>query len=394
MPDLQQGLDWFSRNLIETLPTAIYVCDMEGVIVAFNKYAVELWGRTPEFNQTDEKFCGSHKLFRPDGTYLPHYETPMEGVLRTGQSAHDQEVVIERPDGSRVTVLVNIAPIFDDRGDQMGAVNCFQDLSAQKRAEKERERLHDALRQAQKMEAVGQLTGGLAHDFNNLLAGITGSLELLQIRVGQGKVANLERYITAALGASQRAAALTHRLLAFSRQQTLSVEATDINRVATGMAELVRRTVGPEITVEVIAAEGLWNTLIDRNQLENALLNLCINARDAMPDGGKLTVQTCNRLFDKPTAAEQDMQPGEYVSLSVTDNGVGMPPGIVAHAFDPFFTTKPAGVGTGLGLSMIYGFARQSGGSATIRSEIGRGTAVTLFLPRSREALTSRPIRV
>ena len=242
--------------------------------------------------------------------------------------------------------------------------------------------VEEALRQSQKMEAVGQLTGGLAHDFNNLLTGVTGSLELLQTRIAQGRIKDLDRYVNAAQGAAKRAAALTHRLLAFSRRQTLDPKPTDANRLVGDMEELVRRTVGPEITVETVTAGGLWSTLVDPGQLENALLNLCINARDAMPDGGKITIETGNRWLDTRTARNQDLDPGQYVSLSVSDTGFGMTPDVIAKAFDPFFTTKPIGQGTGLGLSMIYGFAKQSGGQARIHSKVGHGTTVSLYLPR------------
>ena len=226
----------------------------------------------------------------------------------------------------------------------------------------ERGRAEASLRQSQKMEAVGQLTGGLAHDFNNMLAGIGGSLELMKTRLSQGRVDAVERYITAAQGAVRRAAALTHRLLAFSRRQTLEPKPTNINRLVTDMEDLIRRTVGPGIHIEVVGAGGLWTTLVDPNQLENALLNLCINGRDAMPEGGRLTIETANRWLDDRAAAERDIPRGQYVSLCVTDTGTGMTPDVAARAFDPFFTTKPLGGGTGLGLSMIYGFARQSGG--------------------------------
>ncbi|MGH6680015.1 MAG: PAS domain-containing protein [Bradyrhizobium sp.] len=171
--------DWFSGDLLETLPAAVYVCDAEGVVVAYNRRASELWGRTPSPGDTDEKYCGSHKLFRPDGVALPHCETPMEAVLRTGAPAQDMEVVIERPDSSRITVLVNIAPLFGDDGKLVGAVNCFQDLSASKVAERERVQLAEELHQAKKLEAIGQLTAGIVHDFNNLLAVVHGNLELL-----------------------------------------------------------------------------------------------------------------------------------------------------------------------------------------------------------------------
>ncbi len=239
-----------------------------------------------------------------------------------------------------------------------------------------------ALRQSQKMEAVGQLTGGLAHDFNNLLTGVTGSLELLQTRIAQGRIKDVDRYVNAAQGAAKRAAALTHRLLAFSRRQTLAPKPTDMNRLVASMEELIRRTVGPEIAVETVAAGGLWTTLVDPSQLENALLNLCINARDAMPEGGRLTVETGNRWLDARAARERELPPGQYVSLCVSDNGTGMPPEVIARAFDPFFTTKPIGQGTGLGLSMIYGFVRQSNGQARIYSEMGQGTMLCLYLPR------------
>jgi len=238
------------------------------------------------------------------------------------------------------------------------------------------------LRQCQKMEAVGQLTGGLAHDFNNLLTGIIGSLELMEGRVAQGRFNDLDRYMMAAQASAKRAAALTHRLLAFTRQQTLDPQPTNANRLVSGMEELIRRTVGPSIEVEVVTAGGLWPVLVDPNQLENALLNLCINARDAMPDGGRLTIETSNTWLDARAAREQDVLPGQYAAISVTDTGTGMTPDVIEKAFDPFFTTKPIGQGTGLGLSMIYGFSRQSGGQARIYSEVGQGTTMRLYLPR------------
>jgi len=245
-------------------------------------------------------------------------------------------------------------------------------------------RAEQALRQAQKMEAVGQLTGGLAHDFNNLLAGISGSLEVIEKSIALGRTENIARFLATAKGGVTRAAAVTHRLLAFSRLQTLEPKPTNINRLVAGMEELIRHTVGPAIRVEVVGAGGLWSTLVDPNQLENALLNLCLNARDAMPDGGTLTVETANRWLDDGSAAERDLAPGQYVSLSVTDSGVVMDADTIAKAFDPFFTTKPLGAGTCLGLSMTYGFARQSGGQTRIYSEVGRGTTVNLYLPRHR----------
>ena len=258
-----------------------------------------------------------------------------------------------------------------------------RDVTAEREQAEARARLEDQLRQSQKMEAVGQLTGGLAHDFNNLLTGITGSLELLQARIAQGRIKDVDRYVNAAQGAARRAAALTHRLLAFSRRQTLDPRPTDVNRLVVGMEDLIRRTAGPGITVEpMVGAVGLWPVLVDPGQLENALLNLCINARDAMPDGGKITIETGNRWLDRQAAAERDLTPGQYVSMCVSDSGTGMPPEVIARAFDPFFTTKPIGQGTGLGLSMIYGFVQQSGGQVRIYSELGQGATVCIYLPR------------
>lgn len=266
-----------------------------------------------------------------------------------------------------------------------------RDITEDKARQAELEAAQEALRQSQKMEAVGQLTGGLAHDFNNLLAGISGSLDMMQTRIQQGRIAELDKYMVGAQGAARRAAALTHRLLAFSRRQTLEPKPTDLNRLVVEMEDLIRRTVGPEILVESVAKAGLWSTLVDPNQLENALLNLCLNARDAMPDGGKITIETGNRWLDDRAAKERDLAPGQYISLCVSDNGTGMSKETAARAFDPFFTTKPIGVGTGLGLSMIYGFARQSGGQVRIYSEVGKGTMVCIYLPRHGEEAAIEP---
>jgi nitrogen-specific signal transduction histidine kinase len=241
---------------------------------------------------------------------------------------------------------------------------------------------HEALRQAQKMEAVGQLTGGIAHDFNNLLAGISGSLEAIERRLAQGRLEGLERFIKGAQSSSQRAAALTQRLLAFARRQTLDPKPTDVNRLVFGMEELIRRTVGPAIAVEVVGAAGLWPTRVDAAQLESALLNLAINARDAMPEGGRLTIETANKWLDDRAAKERELPPGQYLSLCVTDTGTGMPKEVIERIFDPFFTTKPLGRGTGLGLSMVHGFVRQSGGQVRVYSELGHGTTMCLYLPR------------
>ena len=242
--------------------------------------------------------------------------------------------------------------------------------------------LHDKVRQSQKMEVVGQLTGGIAHDFNNLLTGITGSLELMRTRTAQGRFSDLDRYIRTALTSADRGASLIHRLLAFSRRQTLDPKVVDANRLATSMEELIRHTVGPSIQVETVTSGGLWRTLCDVTQLENALLNLALNARDAMPSGGRLTIVASNAYLDEAHASRHEVAPGQYVAISVADTGAGMPPEVVARVFEPFFTTKPLGQGTGLGLSMVYGFAKQSNGYTRVYSKVGRGTTVRLYLPR------------
>src|ERR1700676_45315 len=257
-----------------------------------------------------------------------------------------------------------------------------RDVTAEKAAAERLRAAEEALLQSQKMEAVGQLTGGIAHDFNNLLTGILGSLDLLQTRLNQGRTDNVARYINAAMTSANRAAALTHRLLAFARRQPLIPKGVDVNQLVVSLEDLLRRTIGETIDLEIAAADDLWWTLCDPNQLESALLNLAINARDAMPDGGKLTVTTANARLDSVTADTPALSPGDYICIGVSDTGVGMSAEVAARAFDPFFTTKPIGQGTGLGLSMIYGFARQSNGHVTIDSKLGRGTSVRLYLPR------------
>jgi signal transduction histidine kinase/CheY-like chemotaxis protein len=251
----------------------------------------------------------------------------------------------------------------------------------------------EVLRQSQKMEAIGQLTGGIAHDFNNLLQAIGGSVAVSQKLLSLGRGAEIDRFLVSAMNSVKRAAALTHRLLAFSRRQPLNPHPVSPNQLLTATSDLFRRTIGESIQLELQLAAGLWLTRCDSNQLENAVLNLIINARDAMPDGGTLIVSTHNaNLDEKYAAVHPGIKPGEYACIAVSDTGIGMPPEVVARAFDPFFTTKPLGQGTGLGLSMIYGFCRQSDGHVWIRSEPEAGTTVELFLPRFDGALDS-PMR-
>jgi signal transduction histidine kinase/ActR/RegA family two-component response regulator len=257
----------------------------------------------------------------------------------------------------------------------------------------ERERIADQLRHSQKMEAVGQLTGGIAHDFNNMLTIIIGSLGLLKRRIETGATKDLLQLINNGLEGAERAANLTARLLAFSRQQPLAPAPIDPNKFISGLFELLQRTLGEAIHVETVLAGGLWRTHADANQLENVLINLCINARDAMPEGGKLTLETGNAYLDDAYAAAHfEVTPGQYVQISVSDTGCGMPPEIIAKVFEPFFTTKAIGKGTGLGLAQVFGFVKQSGGHVKIYSEISQGTSVKLYLPRFRGNGDLQPI--
>lgn len=359
--DPAQGRDGLS---LEQVTANVHPDDREGLASAI-----------AEVIRRGGHYAHQYRVRRRDGRY---YWIEANGRVDLG------------PDGTPLSfpgVLLDVQTrraVEEERDRAAASLRALNDTLEQRVAERTAElmRAEEQLRQSQKMEAVGQLTGGLAHDFNNLLAGVSGSLQLLSIRLSQGRVADVDKYVVAAQGAVRRAAALTHRLLAFSRRQTLDPRPTDVNVLVNGMTDLIQRTVGPGIKVEAVGAAGLWAALVDSGQLENALLNLCINARDAMPDGGRITVETANKWIDHKAAQSHDMPEGQFLSLCVTDTGTGMTPEVIAKAFDPFFTTKPIGMGTGLGLSMIYGFARQSGGQVRIYSEVGQGTTVCIYLPR------------
>ncbi len=355
---------------------AICMLDLDGHVAAWNAGAARIKG------YAEAEILGQHfSLF-----YTPEDRAsglPWHAIARAREvGRYESEGWRVRQDGTRFWASAIIDAIRDDAGTPIGFAKITRDLTERREAQLALERSQAQLMHAQKMEAVGQLTGGLAHDFNNMLTGIAGSLELLRTRLAQGRLAEAERYIATAQGATDRAAALTHRLLAFARRQTLDPRPADPNRLIAGMEDLLRRTMGPHIAIQTAFGSGVWTTLCDPNQLENAILNICINARDAMPDGGRLTIATANVQLDG--TPDRDLEPGAYVVISVTDTGVGMPPDVLARAFDPFFTTKPMGEGTGLGLSMVYGFARQSDGAARLSSEVGGGTTVRIYLPRHR----------
>ena len=273
-----------------------------------------------------------------------------------------------------------------------GFVYCTgRDVTAEREQERELLAAQEALRQSQKMEALGGLTGGIAHDFNNLLTGIIGSLDIVRRRRGAGRHDDVQRFMDAAFASAHRAATLTHRLLAFARRQPLDITSNDINGLIASMGDLLQRTLGEWIEFQTSFASDLWPASTDANQLESAILNLAINARNAMQNGGRLTIETTNTRLDKTyTSLHADVDPGDYVTVSVSDTGTGMAPDVVARAIEPFFTTKSVGAGTGLGLSMVYGFAKQSRGHLRIYSEVGQGTTVKLFLPRSSRDVVAR----
>jgi PAS domain S-box-containing protein len=523
------------QELLEALPVAIYTTDAVGKITFYNEAAVALSGRRPRLG-TDE-WCISWRLFTVDGTPMPHDQCPMARALAEDRPIRGEEAIAERPNGSRVHFQPYPTPLHDDAGTLIGAVNMLVDITERKRDELELQRLstaleervvertreladtiaelreserrfrllvrgvsdyaifmldvegrvtnwnpgaqrikgyteaeivgqhfsifyteddqdagvpqralaiarsvgrfesegwrrrkdghrfwasavidaicdddgkligfakitrdltekraiEDQLRQAQKMEAIGQLTGGIAHDFNNHLAVVVGNLESLKRRfegVTPDRELAFRRLIDGALRGTDRAAALTRQLLAFSRQQTLDPQPIEPGALIEGIFELLRRSLGERITVEAAVPPDIWTILADANQLESALLNLAVNARDAMSDGGRLIISAGNRHLSAVDAAGYpELRPGEYVVISVKDTGTGMPGSVIAKAFEPFFTTKAPSQGSGLGLSQVYGFAKQSGGHATIESEVGIGTTICLHLPRFRGIL-------
>jgi len=352
------------RLSLEQIITSVHPEDRPGLIAAID-----------EVSARGGAYAHQYRVRRADGRYY--------WIEANGRVDHSPEGIALSFPG----VLIDVEDrrsIEAERDRATAALRALNDTLELRVAERTAELIHaeEKLRQSQKMEAVGQLTGGLAHDFNNLLAGISGALDLMGMRIAQGRLNDIDKYMLAAQSAAKRAAALTHRLLAFSRRQTLDPRPLDVNLLVEGMTELIQRTVGPSILVETVSAPDLWPASVDASQLENAILNLCINSRDAMPDGGRIIIETANQWLDAEAALANDLPAGEYLSLTVTDTGTGMAPGVIAKAFDPFFTTKPIGEGTGLGLSMIYGFAKQSGGQVRISSELGKGTSMCIHLPR------------
>ncbi|MCH9051087.1 MAG: PAS domain S-box protein [Proteobacteria bacterium] len=359
--------------ILNSAGEGVYGLDLEGRTTFINPAAAMMIGWEP-----DELIGrGQHDVLhhtKPDGSPYPREDCPIYAAFKDGKPHHVSNEVFWRKDGTCFPVEYTSTPIRED-GELVGAVVVFHDIT-------ERKAMEAQLLQAQKMEAVGKLTGGIAHDFNNLLTVILGNLQLLERRVEGDE--RLSKRIRAASGAALRGAELTKRLLAFSRRQVLEPEVADLNKLVAGMDDLLRRTLGETIEINVALEADLWPVRVDLNQLENALLNLAINARDAMLEGGRLTIETANAsLDDEYTARYPYVTAGRYVMLAVSDTGSGMPPAVIERVFEPFFTTKEVGNGTGLGLSMVYGFVKQSGGHVNIYSEEGHGTTVKLYLPEA-----------
>ncbi len=359
--------DAWLRAILENAPFEIVLKDKQGRIMAASRNIAEALGITPE-----EAIGRTTADFFPDDV-ARIYMAADRRVVETGETS--QQEVTETWRGETRHYLNAKFPLTDEDGEIVGIVSLTNDITGLKEAE-------ERLRQAQKMEAVGQLTGGIAHDFNNLLAVIVGNAELLADRTG-----TVDTEVAAVLRAAGRGAELTQRLLAFSRRQPLDPRKIDLDQLVAGMHQLFHRTLGESIEIEVVPGPTPWSIVADPGQLENALLNLAINARDAMPGGGRLVVRTANaRLTKSNLSSHMEIAPGDYVSLSVGDTGDGMTPEAMEHAFEPFFTTKDVGKGSGLGLSMVYGFARQSGGDVAIESKPGEGCTVTIYLPRAEES--------
>jgi PAS domain S-box-containing protein len=362
---------------------AIYMLDPQGIITNWNAGAERMKGY-----RADE-VVGRH--FSMFFTEADRARGEPERVLATARRERKYEAELEqlRKDGTRFWGDLTADPLWGPDGTLIGFCEITRDITQQRAAAKALEETRSALAQAQKMQAVGHLTGGVAHDFNNLLTAVTGSLSLVlggHVPFNETARPTLE----AAMRAAQHGAALTHSLLAFARQQTLAPEVADINRLVAGMSGILRRTLGEPIDMETVLAEDLWRTFIDSHWLESAILNLAINGRDAMPNGGKLTIETANIQLDAAYAARNiEVAAGDYVLVAVTDSGTGMSAETLAQAFEPFFTTKAQGKGSGLGLSQVYGFVKQSGGDIKVYSELGVGTTVKLYLPRH---LGSEPV--
>jgi PAS domain S-box-containing protein len=376
---LRKAAQQFQQLVQGVKDYAIYMLDLEGRISSWNSGAQSIKGY-----RADE-VIGSHfsRFYTEEDREAGKPARALQTAATEGK--FEAEGWRVRKDGTRFWASVLIDAIHDENGELVGYAKVTRDITERREAEEQLRQARAELFQAQKMEAIGQLTGGVAHDFNNLLTVVIGNLELSQRLLASSTDgdARLRRAIGNAMRGAQRAANLTERLLAFSRQQPLEPRVIDVNQLLHGLADLLGRSLGENIDIETVGAGGLWRVEIDPVQLEAAILNLALNARDAMPHGGRLTIETHNAHLDEQYCRRHaDIRPGQYVQIAITDTGSGMSEDVIARAFDPFFTTKQVGQGTGLGLSQVYGFVKQSGGHVKIYSEVGQGTTVKIYLPR------------
>ena len=367
------------RRLVEGVTDyAIFQLDPAGLVTTWNPGAQRIKG------YTRDEIVGQHfsAFYTEEDVETKLPERALRTAVETGK--YDAEGWRVRKDGSRFWASVVIDPIYDEQRRISGFAKITRDITERREAQLLLKATQEQLAASQKMEAVGQLSGGIAHDFNNLLMVVIGNLETVQRQAAkQPSNPAMSRALANAMRGAQRAATLTSRLLAFSRRQALDPKPMDVNKFLVGAADFIQRSLGENVQVEVVGSPGLWFVEVDANQLEVALLNLAINGRDAMPSGGKLTIESANVFADENYSRyNPEIAPGQYVAICVTDNGVGMPSDVIDRAFEPFYTTKELGQGTGLGLSQVYGFVKQSGGHVKIYSEVGQGTTVKIYLPR------------
>lgn len=365
------------RNLVMSLPAAVYSTDRDGRILLFNEEAVRLWGRRPDIEK--DRWCGSDKLYRLDGTLIPLDRCPMAMAIREGRCVRNEEMIVERVDGSRAFIVPYPALLRDALGEIVGAVNVLVDITEMKQ-------LGEQFRQAQKMEAVGRLAAGVAHDFNNLLTVINGYSGLMLTKSAEGD--KNRKMLQEIVRAGERAEGLTRQLLTFSRQQILRPRVLNLNAILADTEKMLRRLIGEDLELRSIKDSSLGNINADPGEIEQVLLNLAVNARDAMPGGGKLTFVTQNvELSAEHLCGNPDSAPGPYVLLAVSDNGCGMDNATQSKIFEPFFTTKGT-KGTGLGLATIFGVVKQLRGKIDVTSEVGQGTTFKIYFPRVDEPVT------
>lgn len=372
-----------NHDLIEHLPVGVYLCDMQGTLVAYNRKAAEIWGENPAMGDNQAKFCGAHKLLTPEGVHVPHDQTPLARILITQQPITNFRAIVERQDGSRVPVLANIIPLHDETGLMVGFMNAVQDQRFQERHEDEKSSLKDALQQSQKMETIGQLTSGLAHDFNNQLSSVVMAFNLMKNEIDHEGSEKLKHRFQVAEAAISRATSLADDLLRFSRHRPRVLGWVSPNDLVEAMRDLIQTAIGSSSVISTDLERDVWLIKTNVAQFESMLLNIALNARDASTACLRLNIATAN-------VAPEDAQPiwksaaqraSGHVRISISDNGTGMSEEVIQKIFTPFFTTKEPGKGTGLGLAMVKGFVSDMNGRIEVESVEGQGTAIHLYFP-------------